>query len=201
MRIRKNLSFLKVEKIALLNQKHTEKIITLKEMPLNKINFIGNGDGILTNLSGIYLGVLTADCLPIIFFDRKERVIGIIHAGWRGTVKGIAKKLVKKMKEEFSSLPENILAGIGPGIGKCCYEVGKEWIKKYGEGAGNFIEERENKFFLDLKVWNIHQLIEEGIDKRNIEVLPYCTSCNSNIFFSERKNHPTGRFLSAISLV
>lgn len=201
MRIKENLSSLKIKKIALLHQIHSKKIIILKKMPSEKINFIGDGDGILTDICGVHLGILTADCLPIVFLDKKERIIGIVHAGWRGTVKEIAKEMVKKMKKEFLSLPKNILVGIGPGIGKNCYEVGKKWVKEYGEKAGNFIERRGNRFFLDLKVWNTQQLTEEGINKKNIEILPYCTSCNSDIFFSERKNHPTGRFLTAISLI
>src|SRR5262249_5619321 len=85
-----------------------------------------NGDGIVTNGSGVAIAILTADCLPVLLVDRKNRAVGAFHAGWRGTVKRIVEKGVGIMRREFGSRPEDLRAVVGPGIQKCCYEVGEE---------------------------------------------------------------------------
>src|SRR5205807_4968852 len=89
------------------------------------------GDGLVTNTPGVLLAVQTADCLPVVLVDTKRRALGVFHAGWRGTIKRIVEKGVGEMRRWFESQPEDIRAAIGPGIHKCCYEVGEEVRSKF----------------------------------------------------------------------
>src|SRR6185437_6972650 len=83
-------------------------------------------DGVITNEPGVLIGIQTADCIPVLVADRKRRVVGAFHAGWRGTVKRIVQTGIGRMRLEFGSRPQDIVAAIGPGIGPCCYAIGEE---------------------------------------------------------------------------
>lgn len=153
-------------------------------------------DAMVTNCPNICIIVQVADCVPILLFDPSRRVVGVVHAGWRGTVLNIAGKTVKSMIKKFRSNPRNILAGIGPSIGPCCYEVGKE-VLDHDVPA----EIRDGKSYFDLWEANKKQLADEGIPFSNIEVSRICTKCNSDKFFSARAGKGlTGRFGAGIML-
>ena len=107
-----------------LRQIHSDLIHRISEIPENNAPLAG--DGMVTNVPGIMLGILTADCLPVIVVDPKRRAIGVFHAGWRGTAKRIVEKGVGEMHRWFGSSPRDLKAAIGPGIRGCCYEVGSE---------------------------------------------------------------------------
>ena len=156
-------------------------------------------DGLMTNIKDACLMVLVADCVPMLFFDPEKKVIAAAHAGWRGTVHKIAENVIKNLIEEYGSNPKNILVGIGPAIGPCCYEIGLEVVEKAPE---EFISKRNNTYYLDLWKANKKQLLDSGIPAINIESAEICTKCHSDVFFSARAERgPTGRFGAGIRLV
>lgn len=154
-------------------------------------------DALITKVSGLALGVLTADCLPIFLYDPSNHTAGIIHAGWRSTRKGIVKNCIRKMEENFFTLPSELRVAFGPGIGKCCYTV-KEDLRFY---FPDHIERRANQFFLDLKGVNLEQILSTGVRKENIIDSGICSSCKNAYFFSYRQEgNSVGRTISIIML-
>ena len=140
-----------------------------------------------------------ADCTPIILYDENQNIGAIAHAGWRGTAQKIAPKTVEKMIINFNSKPENITALIGPAIGYCCYNVGEEVFRELSKTVVNFdglSEIRQGNIYVDLKNINKRQLEETRIKK--IDVCPYCTVHNNDLFFSYRNERATTKRHSAI---
>ena len=164
-------------------------------------NAIEDCDALITNLKGIALTVLTADCVPILLYDREKEVIAVVHAGWRGTKEKIVVKTVVKMFEEFGCLAENIVVGIAPSIGACCYEVGYD-VAKYFLNEKSACVAKNSKYMLDLPAINKNQLLGSGVKEENIEMSNVCTACEVTSFFSYRKEAGcSGRFMSIIALV
>lgn len=167
---------------------------------------IGATDAMVTNIPHICLLVLQADCVPVLFFDVKQKVIGVAHAGWRGTVRMVAQETVKVLKEDFNCSPKDILVGIGPSIGPCCYEVDSEiiaQIKNVFHNTKGYInsESPDGKGYINLWEANKTQLVQMGIPEENIETAHLCTRCNHTQFFSYRyQNTETGRFGAGIML-
>ncbi len=157
-------------------------------------------DALITNQKGIMLTILTADCVPILLFDTKLKIASAIHAGWRGTKEQITIKTIKKMRNEFGSNPKNIIAGIAPSIGRCCYEV--DWrVAQHFTNYKNSFDKIADKYMLDLPLINYQQLLMGGLTKDNIELSNICTSCRVNSFFSyRRENGCSGRFMSMIGV-
>jgi YfiH family protein len=164
-------------------------------------------DAMVTNVPGICLIILVADCVPMLFFDPARNVIAAAHAGWRGTLQFIALHTVKAMEKDFGCSPQDILVGMGPSIGPCCYEVGPEVIaqvKAAFSSCQEYIrhESKDGKGYLDLQKANRDQLVGAGIRRKNIETANHCTSHNAHIFFSYRHQHgETGRFGTGICMV
>ena len=157
-------------------------------------------DALISNRPNVILTVLTADCVPILLFDPKQKIVAIIHAGWRGTKSKILKRTIKKMSQNFDSEPNNIIAGIAPAIGRCCYEVDHD-VAKYFTHIANAFSQKNNKYMLDLPYINKMQLLEAGVKEENIEMSNICTACNVDDFFSYRKEQGcSGRFMSMIGL-
>lgn len=151
-------------------------------------------DGFVTNEKGFLLTVKVADCVPIILSD-ESGVIAAVHAGWRGTVSGIAINAVKKMIS-LGATAENIKVAIGPCIHSCCYEVDIPFVNavkeaEYGKELLPFIvpAEKEGKFHADLTEMNRHLLASAGVKKENINICPVCTCCESDNYFSHRASH------------
>jgi YfiH family protein len=187
------------------------------------------GDGMVTDVPGILLGILTADCLPVIVADSRRRAVGVFHAGWRGTAKRIVEKGVGEMHRWFGSEPRDLKAAIGPGIRGCCYEVGPEvrhaFEAQFAYGTHLFRETKEQneiherypllfltarapghselpkKIFLDLVEANRRQLIDAGVLAKNISDLGLCTVCRQDLFFSHRgEKGVTGRMMAAVGI-
>lgn len=157
-------------------------------------------DAIITNLKNIAIGILTADCVPVLIYDPVKKAGGAAHAGWKGAAFRIASKTIKAMTNEFGSNPSDMLAAIGPSIGICCYNVNSdvenEFRKRYID-ASLYIKEGR----VDLKGMNLLDLKGTGLKKENISVSDICTSCRNDIFFSYRKDEKiTGRQLSFIMI-
>jgi len=163
-------------------------------------------DAIITSTPGIYPAIKTADCLPILLLDPMHRVAGAIHAGWRGTVLRITRKVVRMMKGRYGTNPTDLVAGLGPAIGPCCYEVDEVVLKPFRQAfhqAQQFIirsksgDRSKESHRLDLVGANRFELIQEGVPLANIHSTELCTSCNSALFFSYRRDGAkSGRHLA-----
>ena len=184
------------DRIVLSKQTHTDNIRIVTEddagKGISKISDIEDTDGLITNVKGIPLVVFSADCVPLLFLDPVHEVVGAVHAGWRGTVKGIGRKCVGLMKEKFGSKAEDILVAVGPSIGPCCFEFGKADAVIFSE---EFCREmNEEKVLVDIWGINKKQLTDCGIPEENIDVSGVCTVCNSDKYYSYRTHREkTGR--------
>lgn len=151
-------------------------------------------DGMITNVPGVLLTTVHADCLPVYFFDPKKGAIGLVHAGWRGTAAGIAPKAVTLMEQIYKSSPSHIQVYIGPGISQCCFETGPEVAEEFCEKwsfAGAFAQKRGEKYYIDLKGINKRQLTNLGVKASQIEISPHCTCCEEELFCSYRREGGT----------
>ena len=184
-------------KIFTLNQIHSDKIVIANSKIIENSGQKIEGDAIITDLKGLFIAVLVADCVPIILYDPIKSIISVVHAGWKGSSLEIAKKTVEKMEKVFLSKPKDIIAGIGPSIGPCCYKV-KNDVQKYFSNYRNAVIVKNNEYYINLWEVNKSQLIKSGINENNIEVSRLCTSCNNKIFYSYRKENPIGRFVAGI---
>ena len=181
------------EKVFLLNQKHSDKVFIIKH-PKDLI-LSPKADAVITNLCDVAIGVKTADCLPILIFDTNKLVIAAIHSGWKGTVKQIAIKTVKKMKEVFNSDFKDIVVMFGPAICGECYSVGSDVIDEFKKILKyDFYIQRNSKYYIDLKTINRNMLVEIGIDKEKIFIHPDCTFCKHEIYQSFRYHKDASSF-------
>jgi YfiH family protein len=155
-----------------------------------------DADAAVSDVPELFLLLTFADCVPILFADRRRGVVGAAHAGWRGTARGIAVEVVRTMRREFGSNPRDMVIGIGPSIGPCCYEVGGEVLAAFAQSGLEAVTRQSNgSTSLDLWTTNERQLLEAGVAPENIENKRLCTSCNVDDFFSHRAEHgATGRF-------
>lgn len=155
-------------------------------------------DGLILTEPDVAVYLRFADCTPLIFYDQIHCIAAISHAGWRGTAAKIAVKTVAKMSLNFSSKPEDIIVLIGPAISKCCYEVSDDVRDKLLSTVKNTKGLFEGRN-VDLKGINARQLEEIGISK--IDICPYCTYCNNDLFYSYRKENGTDkRHLAVVKL-
>ncbi len=188
------------------------------------------GDGLISNTPNLLLGIQTADCYPIVLVDSKRKAVGVFHAGWRGTLKRIVEKGAGAMRLHFGSMPRDLKAAIGPGIGGCCYEVGEEVRAQFEsqfEYAPELFREIEEsdpvrekypllfltarapghsilptKIFLDLAEANRRQLLAMGVPAKNIDVSGLCTVCDNDRLFSYRAERGrTGRMIAAVGIM
>jgi len=186
------------------NQTHSDHIKVIQKQE-NKgweslEDAIEDCDALITNVEGLVLCILTADCVPVLLYDKNKNVVAAIHAGWKGTQAQIVTKTVQKMTEVFGSNPKDILAGIAPSIGSCCYEVGEDVAGHFFKSPEAFTKQGE-KYMLNLPYLNQQQLLDAGVEKANIEMSSICTACEVERFFSYRKEKGcSGRFMSMIGL-
>lgn len=156
-------------------------------------------DGLFTNRRGLFLTVTVADCLPIYFFDAVRRGIGIVHAGWRGTLGGIARSCIEQMEQVLSTSPEDLHVYIGPGAGRCCYEVGQDVADRF---PGEYLHEHDHgRYLLDLPLFNRHLLLKAGVLERQTSTSTHCTIHEKDIFHSYRRDgSESGRMMGVIGL-
>lgn len=161
------------------------------------------GDAIFTDRPEVTLLMRFADCVPIMLYDPKKRVIGIVHAGWQGTVKQIVKHAIKTIKERYHVDPADLVAGIGPSIGPDHYAVGEnvflEASRSFGDDAERFFTHENGSLFFNL--WEANGFLLESSGVTNIRYANICTACNVSDWFSHRAEHgKTGRFAAVIAL-
>ncbi len=170
-------------RIATLRQIHSDVIWTARETE----GCLGDGDALISAERGLLLAMRTADCVPILMADPVRRVVAAVHAGWRGTVAGIAARTVDRMRAEYGTNPQDVFSAIGPSIGPCCFEVSVEVP----------LPQRDRK--ADLWTANREQLEAVGVGL--IWVAGACTMCDERTFYSFRRGRDTGRMVSAIGVV
>lgn len=159
-------------------------------------------DAIATDRPNVVLGVLTADCLPVVLAVPGGGAVAIAHAGWRGTLEGVVSAAVRELCALAGASPADVLAAIGPSIGRCCYQVGDEvresFRARWGAGHARRVLERADPWRLDLQAANLRQLRELGVRARNVATVPLCTCCRADLFFSYRRDGRTGRMLNFV---
>jgi YfiH family protein len=214
--------------IVTLRQFHSNAIVVTSRSDADR-QTPRKADGLMTAEPGVLLAIQTADCIPVLVADRRLRAVAAFHAGWRGTVKRIVECGIGRMRLEFGSKPEDLIAAIGPGIGVCCYSVGEE-VRSSFESQFTYADElfREvsdsdpirTKYpmlfltqrapghspigpsvHLDLVEANRRQLLDAGLSPASISVAGGCTSCHSDLFFSHRASSGhAGRMFSVIGV-
>lgn len=186
-----------------LRQVHGAEVLIFEENTKAALTYPLPYDAVVTDKKRVALGIWTADCLPILMVDGSKRIIAAVHAGWRGIWRGVIERTVNAMAKTFESAPTDILAGIGPSIGPCCYEVKEDVVSLFRNSYGSrdqLIQEREGRTYLDLSRTAQLELSKAGIPPANIEAIPLCTCCREDLFFSFRRDKKPGRQLSFIML-
>jgi hypothetical protein len=160
-------------------------------------------DALMTNLSGICIGVSTADCIPVLLYDKERHAVCAIHAGWRGTVKRIVMKAVETMTITYGTKPKQLTAQIGPGISLDSFEVGDEVYETFAQEGFEMsaISLRKEKWHINLPECNRLQLIASGLTPQNIKISTVCTYKQANDYFSARRlGINSGRIFTGIML-
>ena len=160
-------------------------------------------DAIMTDRRGVCIGVSTADCIPVLLYDSVRRAVCAIHAGWRGTQQRIVEKAVRTMTETYGTVPSDIVAQIGPGIGLDSFEVGDEVYDAFAEAGFEMasISERRSKWHIDLPACNKLQLLATGVKPENVRMSGVCTYKAHDTFFSSRRlGINSGRIFTAIMM-
>ena len=155
-------------------------------------------DGLITSSPNIMLGVKCADCIPLLLFDPAHKVAGVVHCGWRTLVNGIAEKAVNIMAAYRGTVPNDVIAAMGPSAGACCYEIGMDVARHLHPKSVNA---RNGQLFTDLRTELTYRLMILGLRSRNIEIIPDCTICNEHLYFSYRRNGmKSGRIMGYIMI-
>jgi polyphenol oxidase len=187
-------------RIVTMKQVHGDCLIEVKDPNIKEA---GEADGMVTREKNIFLGVLTADCVPMLFLAREQKIVAAVHAGWRGTLEGIAGKTVKFFLENYGVLPSELEVALGPSIEACCYQIGRDveqpLIEQWAELASSSLQTRDNITYLHLRNLNQAILHRAGIPQSQIFRIGPCTSCAKDQFFSyRREKKETGRQISFI---
>lgn len=194
--------------IKYMKQVHQNNIKIVRDADLLEECYEGY-DGLITNIAGVALTTITADCQAIFLYDKKNKVIGNIHSGWKGTLNRIGKKAIEMMIEEYGSSVEDIIVCINPSILKCCFEVEIDVVDKYKNEFTNIdeyirmgeVKEGKQKYYIDTVGINKREFLKLGILEKNIYIADICTKCNCNVYHSFRnEGMGTGQNLALIML-
>jgi hypothetical protein len=184
-----------------LNDKMVSYQKQVHEDGIREVNSYGNcgeSDALITTQKNLGLAISSADCPAIFIYDPVQEVIAAVHSGWRGTVKKILKKTIKKLKDDFKSNPSDIICFIGPSISQRNYEVSEEVASNF---ENEFRNKDKNKSYLDLAGANIHMLIETGVKRNNIQVSGLCTFEYKELLHSYRRDGAkSGRALGIVAM-
>jgi len=194
-----------VSRFVLAKQVHGKEVLVVGSDPrAAAAGENGEFDALVTDRPGLTLAVRTADCVPIFLLDPRRRVIGVAHAGWKGTVANIVGGVVDRMKTCYGCRPADLLAAIGPSIGACCYRVDRpvyDAVHSERERSSWFRSSGADGWLFDLPLANRMQLAEAGVPERRIVTSEICTGCRADLFFSHRRDGAdTGRQLNFMIL-
>ncbi len=187
-------------RIVTMRQVHGDHIVEVKDKTLKEA---GEADGMITGKPEIFLAVLTADCVPLLFVAPRQRLAAAVHAGWRGTLAGIAEKTVRLFNENYGVETDDLEVALGPAIGVCCYEVKDDvsgpLMKKWGKLTTPSVSVKEGKTFVNLRRLNRDILRASGVPGKQLYEVGPCTSCAPEVFFSYRRaGSETGRQMSFV---
>lgn len=188
--------------LVLPEQVHGNKISIVKN---TAVRLIPGKDGLVTKNKNIFLGVVTADCVPLVFYSPKNKIIGVFHAGYKGILRGVLNEAINSFKANGGSL-KGIKVLAGPSIGICCYEVGKKIIDEFlavFSNVENFYLKKGDKYFLDLKILIKEILLKAGFSEKNMEFSTLCTRDNSSFLYSARKSKSKryGEFATIVGMI
>lgn len=187
-------------------QVHGTKVALIEETAVGAGAFSLNGaipetDALITKKPGIVLATFTADCIPVFIYDPATPAIGVVHAGWRGTIDGIVSITVNRMADEFGTIPGNCLIAMGPSICGACFRVERQLAERFGKVYSQVVTEAESGYRVDLQTFIRLDLIEIGVRSDHIYQAKFCTNCQPERFFSYRADHgKTGRMMGIIAL-
>jgi len=177
--------------IVVPEQIHSVNVSVFNSNLMDNLESIPETDGVVTEEVNSVLTVITGDCSPIMFVDKKQGIVGISHQGWRGSVKRLGQKMIKKIVE-LGGKKVNIMVAIGPSIGQCCYDIEDDryyqFVEEFNGYADKIFHRRQGKLHLNLTLLNYLQIKEIGIPERNIDYFPFCTRCDKKRFFSFRRD-------------
>jgi len=176
---------------ARLHQVHADGVVTVSTPGHH-----GDGDALITAVPGLWLEIRTADCVPIVLIDPRQRIVAAVHAGWRGTVARIAATTLAALAKEWQTNPADLYAAIGPRIGACCFEVGDDVAAHFPSHS----HRPGPRAHVDLGEANQHQLIAAGLPASQIEDLGLCTVCDPAQFHSFRRDRSDGRMVTAVAI-
>ena len=191
--------------IFILNQVHGNRIYVLEDPALTAEQVAAvEADALITQLIDRPIGVLTADCVPVILYDPKRHLTGVVHAGRKGTQQRILSQTLATLVRVFGSKPADIIVGLGPAIGGCCYEVDAPCLlpfqSQYADWERFTRKSADGKYWLNLLFANKLDALSGGVESKNIFDLGECTACHQERWFSYRKEGPTGRMVSLTML-
>jgi len=192
------------DRVATAHQVHSNRVVVVTAQDGGQI--APATDALVTDTPGLALLLRFADCQPIILYDPARRALGLVHAGWRGLAQGIAHRAVETMQEAFGTNPADLLAGLGPAIGPCCYTVGDDVASALGYTLPDWqkvmaLDPSGTGWRLDLPAANAQQLAAAGVRARRMEQAGLCTACHNDEFFSHRADlGQTGRFAAVACL-
>jgi len=155
-----------------------------------------DADAYITDEKGLPIAIRTADCVPVLIFDPNRRVIGLAHAGWRGTYKSIAAKTVQQMQIKYASVPSELKVVLGPSIRQCCYQVGEEFRDYFP----SHVKDRGGYLYADVVNANRDQLLQAGVRQENIFDSGICTCCDKGYFSFRRDGGKAGRMITLMML-
>lgn len=183
-----------------LKQVHGNRIVVITHLspPVESLE----ADGFLSSEPGNLLGIVTADCVPVLMVAPPKGVVVALHAGWRGTLKGITLRAIELLRLQWNVAPQDLYIALGPSIGGCCYEVGPEVgaeiAARWNIRSASAWRPVKGKGFLDLREVNAIQLVESGVSRAHINLTGPCTFCDSSFASYRREGKGAGRQLSVI---
>jgi YfiH family protein len=188
----------------------TKTLVHMKQIHSDIVHIIDNSntfenpptcDALITDKTNVPLMVMVADCSPVLFYDDKQNVIAVAHAGRQGAFKNIIQKVINTFTGTYNSNEKDIYVSIGASIGSCCYEVGIEIYEEAKElGLEYSIQKRDNSFYLDISKILKAQLLASGVKETNIEISNECSCCKNYKYFSYRADGTTGRFAGVLMM-
>jgi YfiH family protein len=186
--------------LAFSNQVHGTQVLTVDQQRLYgrlpETLPVGTGDAMITNIPGVTLVVLVADCQAVLMADPVKRVIANVHVGWRGNVNHILCRTIEEMQSQFACDPADLRVGISPSLGPCC----AEFVNFAREIPQKYWHHKDGRNRFDLWALSREQLLLEGVSPENIYISGICTRCRADNYFSYRASKITGRFAAAIQL-
>ncbi len=198
------------DRLTIARQTHDSNVAIVTEENAGTGKFttdyaIDNTDALITNLPNIPLMMFAADCPLVILYDFERHILGLMHCSWRSIVKGLIENTISIMKKQFDINIKNLLIGIGPAAGKCCYQVDEKFVDTISSASFNLVQyvirQSSGIMTFDLHGAIVHILSETGILAEHVEILDICTICDMRFFSYRREKRKAGRFALIASLI